>query len=78
MNMDMNIDCPVCGADVWLLLRLCGGLDRVHLFEPHPAAQEHAGVSGVCFVSGMLLDDALAVARIQDEEGDRLRLAAHP
>lgn len=75
----MNIDCPVCGADVRLLLRPYDGLSLVHtLIDPHMAAREHAAVRGVCFVSGMPLDDVLAVVRIRDEEGDRLRLAAHP
>ena len=76
----MNIDCPVCGADVRLLLRPYDGLSLAPtLREPHPAAQGPVPAGeGVCFVSGMRLDDVLAVVRIRDEEGDRFRLAAHP
>jgi hypothetical protein len=56
---------------------LCGGLVDPSLFEGHVPAHG-PGRWRLCEASGLPVDEALAIAILRAEGGERLRLAAHP
>lgn len=65
-------DCPLCGLEAGLSLTEDG---TALVLRAHLAGLSPAVMCGATYFSP---EDAQAVARIRDEGGDRLRLAAHP
>ncbi len=66
--MGQRVRCPLCGRKATLMV-----IENARLLDGHWAQD-----STVCGAVGMSRWDALAVRRMIQEGGDRLRLAAHP
>lgn len=64
------IECPVCG-DLVDTGRMTGSL-KGYIPGHGPGGWQ------VCDASGLTVDEALAIAVIRAEGGERFRLAAHP
>jgi hypothetical protein len=65
------IECPLCG-DLVDTGRMDDSLKGSHVPGHGPAAWR------LCEASGLYIDEALAIAILRAEGGERLRLAAHP
>lgn len=69
--VDTVIECPVCGGRVDIS-SLADSLRGTHIPGHGPGSWQ------LCEASGLRRDEALAIALIREEGGERLRLAAHP
>jgi hypothetical protein len=68
--MDDVIECPLCG----------GLVDMSLMDEPFKGYIPAHGPGGLrlCEATDLTVDEALAIAILRAEGGERLRLAAHP
>lgn len=71
----MTITCPLCGVPAGV--REFPGRPEMNWIMSHLDWAE-ASVAVACVGSGLNPDEAAGVARIIEEGGERLRLAAHP
>jgi hypothetical protein len=69
--MNDVIECPLCG-DLVDTGRMADSLKDTHVPGHGPGGWR------LCEASGLPIDEALAIAILRAEGGERLRLAAHP